>query len=226
MKQVLSFLFVLYWTFTLAQTQTFSIRFEPTYAAKPVVLNNLYILPNGNDSFQINLLKFYVSNIALVQTDSIVFTNPNFYLVDAQNRLSIYFDIPENIQFNALELLIGIDSTIQENSPLSGDLDPINGMYWTWQSGYIHYKLEGKCSACLNNNKQFTFHIGGYQGIDATQYKLSFNLPTNHLSAQLSFDVFAFLPNMDVAKECKLMLPGAKAKLYAQEIKKSWKLKK
>ncbi|MFT4599180.1 MAG: hypothetical protein ACI9WM_001432, partial [Arenicella sp.] len=40
---------------------------------------------------------------------------------------------------------------------LSEDLDPIHGMYWTWQSGYINTKIEGS-----RGDEKFTYHLGGY----------------------------------------------------------------
>ena len=42
-------------------------------------------------------------------------------------------------------------------------MDPTNGMYWTWQSGYINLKLEGTSSACPARNHFFQYHLGGYQ---------------------------------------------------------------
>ena len=42
------------------------------------------------------------------------------------------------------DLYLGVDSVLNYNGVHEGALDPINGMYWTWQTGYIHCKLEGK----------------------------------------------------------------------------------
>jgi hypothetical protein len=46
---------------------------------------------------------------------------------------------------------------------MGGDLDPTKGMYWTWQSGYINFKLEGNSNLCKTRHNEFQFHLGGYQ---------------------------------------------------------------
>jgi hypothetical protein len=38
----------------------------------------------------------------------------------------------------------------------------MKGMYWSWQSGFINFKLEGKSNICNTRNHVFQFHIGGY----------------------------------------------------------------
>lgn len=58
-------------------------------------------------------------------------------------------------------MLIGVDSATVENGVLAGDLDPINGHFWTWQSGYIHLKLEGEVTRNQSEKKSFAYHIGG-----------------------------------------------------------------
>lgn len=35
-------------------------------------------------------------------------------------------------------------------------------MYWTWQSGYINAKLEGKSNLVNTPTHAFAFHLGGY----------------------------------------------------------------
>lgn len=39
---------------------------------------------------------------------------------------------------------LGVDSLKQAKPLYSGDLNPLKYMYWTWQSGYIQLKAEGK----------------------------------------------------------------------------------
>ena len=62
----------------------------------------------------------------------------------------------------SISFCIGIDSLASVSGALSGDLDPSNGMYWAWQSGYINMKIEGTSSSCKTRKNSFNFHIGGY----------------------------------------------------------------
>ncbi|MBK9320894.1 MAG: hypothetical protein IPM91_20265 [Bacteroidetes bacterium] len=41
-----------------------------------------------------------------------------------------------------------------------GCLDPMQGMYWTWLSGYINLKLEGHYPS---DSTSFQYHLGGYR---------------------------------------------------------------
>jgi hypothetical protein len=39
----------------------------------------------------------------------------------------------------------------------------MNGMYWTWNSGYIFAKLEGQSDSSKAASNYFNYHIGGYK---------------------------------------------------------------
>ena len=39
----------------------------------------------------------------------------------------------------------------------------MNGMFWTWNTGYIFLKLEGKSPESTANGNIFEYHIGGYK---------------------------------------------------------------
>jgi len=71
--------------------------------------------------------------------------------------------------------LIGTDSITNVSGALDGDLDPIKGMYWAWNSGCINFKLEG--TRVISGKKTpFEYHIGGYNGPQATAMKKSIKI--------------------------------------------------
>jgi hypothetical protein len=45
----------------------------------------------------------------------------------------------------------------------SGALDPMKGMFWTWNSGYIMAQLEGTSPLANTAGKRFIYHIGGFK---------------------------------------------------------------
>ena len=45
----------------------------------------------------------------------------------------------------------------------TGALDPVNGMFWTWNSGYVFAKLEGVSSVAKVPGNLFSQHIGGFK---------------------------------------------------------------
>ncbi|HXP53201.1 MAG TPA: MbnP family protein, partial [Bacteroidia bacterium] len=45
----------------------------------------------------------------------------------------------------------------------SGALDPVNAMFWEWNTGYIFMKMEGKSPVSKSPGNLLEFHIGGYR---------------------------------------------------------------
>jgi len=70
--------------------------------------------------------------------------------------------IPENTTFDEIRCYLGVDDVTNNDGIGSGDLDPMKGMYWTWQTGYINMKLEGFCKNSNTNDHGFQFHLGGF----------------------------------------------------------------
>ena len=91
----------------------------------------------------------------------------------------------------------------------SGALDPSNGMFWSWQSGYINFKIEGLSPSCVTRKNKFQFHIGGYQAPHNTLRRLSFIL--NKQTAQLNLNLEGFFERTKLAVDNQVMVPGEKA---------------
>jgi hypothetical protein len=147
-------------------------------------LSTWYINPNG-DSVKFSTLKYFVSNIKLGKADGSFFTVPKdscYFLVSQELESSKLLEIKNvpagdytNIQFS-----LGVDS-LKSRAPLAernGALDPTggmtNGMYWSWNSGYIFFKMEGispkaRLDTAFTKERTFFYHIGfyGYKGADA-----------------------------------------------------------
>ena len=145
--------------FVQAQTH---FKINATYANSTLVLDSLY-----DNTYAINTLRFCLSDIVLIDTnDSVIYTHPKRHvLVDLKYPTSqavhlndSLFDSKANLR---LQFGIGIDSTTNSKGAMAGDLDPVNGMYWTWQSGYINVKIEGTKQQ-KGKSEEFQFHLGGF----------------------------------------------------------------
>ena len=77
-------------------------------------------------------------------------------------EVALCLEIPEDTEFDAIQFNLGIDSLTNVSGALGGDLDPTKGMYWTWQNGYVNFKLQGTSDLCNNPKNEFEFHLGGY----------------------------------------------------------------
>ena len=206
------FIFLLKSSFLNAQkTHTFTLSFLPTWKKERLVLDKNYV--TENDTISISKLKFYVSNIEFFNENKSVFSEKNsFHLIDVEEEktLNINLQLPDSLCFTHLKLNIGIDSITQVSGAMGGDLDPTNGMYWTWQSGYINFKLEGKSTRCKARKNEFQFHIGGYASpFNSLQTRLF--LAKENENLELEFDIFEFLKNIDLEKIHHIMSPSLEA---------------
>ena len=73
--------------------------------------------------------------------------------------------------------MVGVDSPRHplDLSKRTGILDPAahsgdDNMYWSWNSGYIFFKMEGlspQATVDAAGNKKFRYHIGGFGGMNS-----------------------------------------------------------
>lgn len=110
--------------------------------------------------FHLDVFKFYISHLQLLDSEAVVYDDPGIYLLDLKekNPSAILLNCPKTIHFTAVKFGLGIDSITTMNGTYTGALDPVNGMYWTWNSGFINLKLEG-----VIQSTAFTYHLGGYR---------------------------------------------------------------
>jgi hypothetical protein len=126
-------------------------------------------------------------------------------------------DVPEGV-YDQLSFTLGVDSIANTSGANGGDLDPIKGMYWAWNSGYIMAKLEGRSKACKTLHHAYEYHIGGYMPPynTARQVTLKLRQPitakkgtTN--TVQLSADVSKWFSGIDLRSVNSIVIPGKEA---------------
>ena len=201
-----------------AQTNTVSIKLNTVYGALPIELGKKY--PYKNDSVEITTLKFYISGIQFYQDDNLTDeTEKKHHLVDIENPPSLFIYHPENKnkKFNRIHFRIGVDSITNVSGAMGGDLDPINGMYWTWQSGYINFKLEGSSKLCPSRKNQFTFHIGGYQYPNNSIQQVDLQINSKK-EIVIDIDVLQLLNKIKLNELYEVMSPNEKAMEMAKKI--------
>ena len=86
-------------------------------------------------------------------------------------------------------------------------------MYWTWQSGYINFKLEGTSSLCPARKNKFYWHIGGYSPPYNTLRQVS--LKTN---GKVSIQLDKLFEEIDISEEYQIMSPNDNAVQIADKL--------
>ncbi len=207
-------------TFVLCTLVSFSIHAQSSLEIKSIVhntslkTNKQYSSENHN--FKIDNLKFYISNIVyLNQGDTVLEFQKKHHLIDIADTNSLKLLSALETSFDEVRFQIGIDSSTNVSGALDGDLDPTKGMYWTWQSGYINFKLEGTSSYSQQRNGAFEYHLGGYlppfQTIQSVSLKTK---STNQVKIELDIGKFLELTNIETTP--KVMSPSPEAKRLSE----------
>ena len=124
--------------FTYSFSFSQNIKFSAFLNNTPLIFNK--DIPFEGSFIRIEVFKIYISNIEFTYQDGSIFNeNDSYHLIDLVNSKNDKLFITYSKEgIKQLSFDIGIDSTTNQIGAQSGDLDPLEGMYWTWQSGYIH----------------------------------------------------------------------------------------
>ncbi len=159
-----------------AETGSLIIKFDNRVGEEDLELNKEYTNASG-ETFTLSKLNYYISNIILIQSDGSRFVVPqdsSYFLIreeDPESQRVRINNVPVG-DYNKITFTIGVDSlrSTLDISRRTGALDPAqsDAMYWTWNSGYIFFKMEGTSPAApAENEHKFYYHIGGFGGYDS-----------------------------------------------------------
>ena len=215
------------WVLSFGQStpdRVIQINFIPTYHEQALDLTD-DVFKSTADDVIIETLRFYIGQIKLTFADQVVWSENNYYLVDAEdkNSLSLQISPPSDITFDHIEFSFGVDSFTNVSGAYGGDLDPTKGMYWTWQNGYINFKLEGISKACPTRKNNFLFHLGGYNAPFASAQIIQLNVE-NDDAFNIGLDIKEFLAAIDLSTQHTLMSPSADAVKLSQLISTLFKV--
>lgn len=197
------------------------LSFKFVYGSEIVSLNEEKINSDQQTKPTIQVLKFYISSIEFLDNKKTVWKeSSDYHLVDASQpeSLKIKLSKPNGFRFTEVKFNLGVDSVTNVSGVRGGDLDPTKGMYWTWQSGYINFKIEGRSNACKNPKKEFQFHLGGYKAPYSTIKIILIETST----LELVFDVKHLMNQLDLSQQDHLMLPGCEAARLSEIVSQSF----
>jgi hypothetical protein len=159
-------------TFDANSKGDITIEFDNIVGSSDLQLNTGTYTNASGEAFKVTTLKYYVSNFKFTKTDGTIYTVPqdsSYFLIDESNAASHEptLSIPEG-EYKAVSFMVGVDSlrNTMDISRRTGILDPTTtGMYWGWNSGYIHLMLEGTSPASTQVGNVFQYHIGLFGGM-------------------------------------------------------------
>jgi hypothetical protein len=206
-----------------SQVGKVKIELENIINEVPIELNQSYVL--GSDTLSFSTFKYYVSNVQFVGADGTIWSEPNSYhlidLSDESTSLLTIGNVPKG-DYTGVKLMIGVDSTRNVSGAQDGDLGVANGMFWSWNSGYIFIKLEGQHNQSMDGS--FAYHIGGFSGVNNAIRNKAFDfgsavmMVSSEATPQihLALDAGAlFSSGVNVSNNSMIHMPGAPAAAFA-----------
>ena len=170
-------------------------------------------------SMVIERFRYYVSNFSVTDNKGMTTLLPvQYFLVDEEDSASkrIELTIPDQA-VSQINFILGVDSSHNVSGIQTGALDPLKGMFWTWNSGYIMAKLEGTSETVALPGHRFTYHIGGFKKGMNVLKKITLPLPEAgntfrelHISADIN-QWFKSATEVKIAETPICHSPGALA---------------
>jgi hypothetical protein len=152
---------------------TIEVRFTPTINGNPLNINEINTGPN-EQRLIVETLKFYLSNIQAMSNSEVLGKSEVALLDFSSSDKSFSFKANPgtitNLSFN-----VGLSP--DQNGTSNPDFNPAayenthplsiyNSMYWTWASGYIFLKIEGRTDTTQTQNAAPMFTWFYHCGLD------------------------------------------------------------
>ena len=154
-------------------------------------LDSTYTNAAGED-YRAYMLKYYLSHMSLV--------NENGERVELYAHELIDQSVPSSLElgdvvipdghYTSLEFNLGVDSLHNHSGDQGGDLDPMYGMIWTWNTGYIFFKHEGYFTSSTSGTEQpLIYHYGTDRALAPISIPLELHADRNASVINLQFDL-------------------------------------
>ncbi len=144
-----------------------------------------YSHPLTDQEITFTTLRYYVSNVVFVRQDGSEWAETeSYYIVDASNPDKTNLTI-KNVpvgEYKGVKYTLGVDSARNTSGAQTGALDPAEGMFWSWNTGYIFVKAEGNSPSSPTEN--FVYHLGGFTGANKAKREVNHDFGQSLLSLQ------------------------------------------
>ncbi|TAE86465.1 MAG: hypothetical protein EAY81_05510 [Bacteroidetes bacterium] len=169
------------------QTGILSLSMNHKFNEEALELGKNYVTAQS-DTVKFDKLRYYLTNISLQDVSGKWFNLGNYHLLDldvpTKHKITLN-NVPAG-NYVKMSFLIGVDSVANFSGAQTGELDPSYGMYWTWATGYIFFRLNGR----YNGNNPLSFDLGGNNNLPKIEFDLStFKIKGNNLTVNTEFNL-------------------------------------
>jgi hypothetical protein len=150
------------------------IEFDNRIGSADLVLGTSVLTNSSREKYTVSTLNYFISNLKLITEMGDMVSFPDQYFLvkesDSGSQMIELKNVPTG-NYQHLSFYIGVDSlrSIADAGLRTGVLDIASygsdNMYWSWNMGYIFFKIEGNSPVIdIKGIDKFEFHIGGFGG--------------------------------------------------------------
>jgi hypothetical protein len=184
---------------------TVNIETRATWEGAPLVIGDTYTNSFGHP-IRVEMFKSYITGIKAISADGSAVSISDAELVNFANANTWSVSLPAG-NYTGLRFAIGVPADINtgtdpasypNDSPLS--ISGAQGMFWTWNSGYIFVKFEGKTAFDAEAtilNQPYAFHIGTDNFYAEHEYAVDFTVGESAVNLDIVFEAEKFLNGTD-----------------------------
>lgn len=186
-------------TAQVASAATLEIAVRHAFGDGPLLLDSLRYQNAARETLSITRLSYLLSGFALEREDGTWVEVPGqaAWLDAAKQRTAVRLDDVPQGKYRALRFHIGPDAAANaadpESLPADHPLNPnVNGLHWSWQTGYIFLAVEGHYRAGAAARSGYAHHLAR----DPNRTRISLAAPldlTHDAGIQLTFDIGTLL---------------------------------
>lgn len=182
------------WTHT-AEPAQLSFDVAPMFNGIPLQLNSSRTTNAVGQSISISRLDWLMSEFRLRKSGGQWLDSGNqvAFLSIAKNRTNFSLQSPPPGRYDRLSFRIGLNPKLNASDPTTfgpeHPLNPVlNGLHWTWQSGYVFLAIEGRWKDGKDSGG-FSYHLGNDHMKMRVELPLNLTLPTtDSLQLRLNLD--------------------------------------
>lgn len=222
----------------VVSTNSISIQFETLMGSQPLIYDKDYLNEAG-ETFRINYFQFYVSNIVLYKQDGSTYAIPeSYFLVNPQANNKIIVEKMPFGSYTGISYMIGVDSARNVSGVQKGALDPAlaQGMFWSWNTGYVFLMLNGSSPSSKQNAKNFEYHISGFRKSNFALQTITNTFPLNLTISEkgistilYSIELSEFFKNpvqISIAQYSNITTPGNDAAMISNNYRDMFQFQK
>lgn len=185
------------------------LNIDHKFNADAFVLNQNFTLTSG-EVVNFSTAQFYLGNFRLMDDDQNVTPFADSYLLADPTVVHKEIGEMDAHHYHMIMLNVGVDSATNENfQPIDfADGHPlaalINNMWWSWNAGYIFFKLEGQVDRDADGtfDDNFEYHIGTNANILNLQIMVHSSVSAGEeLEVDLAVDYAKFFNSIDLSTE-------------------------